>query len=68
MITKGQIQVCIRLKDEVGWVSWGSFVWRLYFKYLINLKTFELGVALLRFPLGYAPGGNRILIADYRPA
>jgi len=35
----------------------------------MNLKTLELGVALPRCPpAGYAPGGNRILIAGYRPA
>jgi len=40
----------------------------LYFKYFINLKFLEMGVALHRFPHSYAPGGNRILIAGYRPA
>jgi len=57
MIEKGQIQVPIRLKAEVGWVPWGSFVefalkyfFGLYFKYFINLQTLELGVALPRCP------------------
>jgi len=27
-----------------------------------------LGAAFSRFPPGYPPGGNRILIAVYRPA
>jgi len=35
---------------------------------LINLKTLELGGKLSPFPPGYSPGGNRILIANYRPA
>jgi len=55
MITKGEIQVCVRLKAEVGLVPWGSFVafapkyfFGLYFKYFINLKTLELGVAFPR--------------------
>jgi len=40
----------------------------LHFKYIISLQILELGVA---FPValpGYAPCGNRILIAGYRSA
>jgi len=37
-------------------------------KYFINLRTKELGGHCPRCPPGYAPGGNRILIAGYRPA
>jgi len=40
MITKGQIQVSIRLKAEVGWVPWGSFVnlhWRISLAYTSNI-------------------------------
>jgi len=39
-----------------------------HFKYFINLKTLLLGGHLPRCPPGYTPGGNRILIASYRPA
>jgi len=40
MITKGQIQVCIRLKAEVEWVPWGSFVdlhWSISLAYISNI-------------------------------
>ena len=40
MITKGQIQVSIRLNVEVGWVPWGSFVdlhWSISFAYTWNI-------------------------------
>jgi len=40
----------------------------LYFKHFINLKTLEVGGKLPPFPPGYSPGGNRILMAGYRPA
>jgi len=46
MITKGQIQVCIRLNAEVGKVPWGSFVdlhWRISLAYTSNiLLTWKL--------------------------
>ena len=45
-----------------------KYFFGLYFKYFINLKILELGVALPRSTHSYAPGGNRILIAGYRPA
>ena len=32
------------------------------YKYFINLKTLELGVALPRCPPAYAPGGNRTVL------
>ena len=40
MITKGQIQVSIRLKAEVRWVPWGSFVdfhWSISLAYTWNI-------------------------------
>jgi len=46
MITKGQIQVSIRLKAEVGWVPWGSFIhlhWSISLAYTSNiLLTWKL--------------------------
>jgi len=54
---------------------WGSFVdlhWSISLAYTSNILlswTLKLGMALPRCPppRGYAPGGNRILIAGYRP-
>jgi len=40
----------------------------LHFKYVINLRTKELEDIVPVAPTGYTPGGNRILIAGYRPA
>jgi len=40
MITKGQMQVSIRLKAEVGWVPWDSFVdlhWSISLAYTSNI-------------------------------
>jgi len=40
LITKGQIQLCIRLKAEVGYVPWGSFVdlhWSISLAYTSNI-------------------------------
>jgi len=45
-----------------------KYFFGLYFKYFINLKTLELGLALPVALPGYAPGGNRILIEGCRPA
>ena len=45
-------QVCFRLKAEVGLLPWGSFV-------DLHWST---------VPHSYAPDGNRIMIAGYRPA
>ena len=45
-----------------------KYFFGLYFKYFINLKTLELGVALPRAFPGYASCGNGILIAAKRPA
>jgi len=46
MITKGQIQVSIRLKAEVGLVPWGSFAdlhWSVSLAYTSNiLLTWKL--------------------------
>jgi len=44
-----------------------KYIFGLYFNYFINLKTLELGGHCPRFPPGYVPGGNRILIAGGRP-
>jgi len=74
MITKGPIQVSIRLKAEAGWVPWGSFVdlhWSISLAYisniLINCKLYNRG-GIATLPPPYAPCGKRILIAGYRPA
>jgi len=40
IVAKGQIQVSIRLKAEVGWVPWGSFVelhWSIPLAYTSNI-------------------------------
>jgi len=74
MITKGQIQISIRLKAEVGWVPWGSFVdlhWSISLACTSNiLLTCKLQHWGWHCPValpGYVRCGNRILIAGYRP-
>jgi len=46
LITTGQIQVCIRLKAEAGYVPWGSVInlhWSISLAYISNiLLTWEL--------------------------
>jgi len=44
MITKGQIQVCNRLKAEgSSFVDLHSSIFGLYLKYFIHLKVLQLG-------------------------
>ena len=52
---------------QFRWFALKYFI-GLHFKYFINLRTKELGGHCHRSPPGYAPGGNRILIAGYRSA
>ena len=60
-----------------SWIRKGSFrqfrgfaskyFFGLYFKYFLTWKLWNRGDIAPVVPPGYAPGGNRILIAGYRP-
>jgi len=58
-----------RFFEAVSLICTEVFLWVIaYFKYITNLKTLGLGGYRPHFPVGYAPGGNRVLIAGYSPA